>query len=147
MSIDMRKFQYISRAFDVFCFIYLVSIFYRNLKINGVEYGAYFRPISAIPALAVFGVALAIQYFRQKSKEDQPVSSESVKKDLVAGMANFATDLMEKPLKVFGRYAWSSVKATFKNFFFFTLLLIPLGVIFAIIQVILTGSANFQASF
>ncbi len=147
MKINYVKFKYFSKAFDVFCFVYIAAVAYRNLKINGVLYGIYLRPIYIIPAWLMFGLAVAVQYLGQQIKDDNFVSGKEIRKDFVKALTGFSVNLNNAPLKMFLGYLWASIKTTFKNMLLFMLLLLPLGLIVAIVQAILTGNADFRADF
>jgi hypothetical protein len=118
-----------------FLFVYILSVSYQRLRINGFDLGQYFRPIASISGLLVFFIVLAVQYVLQNMKENSVISSGKVFDDFVNTVSGIA---QQKATRVF-HYIWQSIKVVFINALIASLLLIPIGVIFAFIQGFLTG--------
>jgi uncharacterized membrane protein len=121
---------------NVMIFLYIASITYHNLKINGVNYGVYLSPIAALPPYPFIIMAFVTHYFLQKQDEKAAINVSTMKSDLL----QISSELInQNPVKTFQKYLWNSVKIIVKNGLIFFFLMIPIMMVFSIIQMILTG--------
>lgn len=125
-------------------FVYIASITYHNLKINGVNYGIYLRPIAALPPYPFIVIAFVTHYFLQKQEEKAIVTVSTVKSDFLQVSNKL---ISQNPIKTVQKYLWNSVKIIVKNAVIFFFLMIPIMMFFSVIQLILTGNGDITATY
>ena len=140
----LKVFTIIEKILHIFITIYFLCVIYRKLRINGVDIGTYLMPISSIPFLLIFLVTLFIQYILQNLKTNTRITKEKIETDLIKTVA---TTMTVNPLEMFLKYLWNSIKTILKQIMISLLLIIPIMLVFSIIQLILTGKSDVTASY
>lgn len=133
----------IKKILQVLVFIYIFSISFKNLKMNNIDLGQYVKPIAAIPFYLVFAIDLISLYLIEKKEKKEKLNIGEVISQIGHTTENLANQKASSAILAF---LWRSFKNFFKQVLFCMLLLIPMMLVFAIIQAILTGRLDTTAT-
>ena len=123
---------------QVLIFIYIFSVTFQKLIINDFNVGQYLKPIASIPFLLVFAVDLAAIILIEK------ISMRKIISHIGQTAENIAN---QKISTIIFNYIWNGLKQIFKQVIYSMLIILPVMLIFAVIQGILTGNFNTKSTF
>ncbi|GEM_PF-2957039 len=113
------------KIINILIFIYMASIAYQNIRINGVAYGGFLKPIAALSPYPLIFAAFLIQFFLQRQKMQTALTVNTVTLHTVDTLKS----MNQRPLRTLWIFVWRPILMVARNALFFFLLMIPLSAI------------------